>query len=117
MRLSDLQVLRCPFCGGPLSVEQNSALEIKGDEIHWGVLWCECSAYPVADGIPCLRSGQTTKQVLALLEAGRAQEALANILGIPLKVQVPLNFRAALRVLCSTLEAEYLLHRFSDPTF
>src|SRR5688572_29054431 len=117
MRLSDLHVLRCPFCGGALSLERNCALEVKGDEMSWGVLWCECSAFPVAQGIPYLRSGQTTKHVLALLESGRRAEALARLLGLEPGIECPENFRAALPLLCSGPEAEYLLHRFSDPTF
>jgi SAM-dependent methyltransferase/uncharacterized protein YbaR (Trm112 family) len=121
MQLSELNVLRCPFCGGSLVLEQNSALELKGPEMAWGVLWCECSAYPMVDGIPYLRSGQTTRTVLTLLESGAKQEALATLLGLPptkkYPPEGPLTFRNALSVLCSTPEADYLLHRFSDPTF
>jgi SAM-dependent methyltransferase len=116
MHLSDLHVLRCPFCGGSLALERNSALQIKGEEMRSGVIWCECSAYPVVDGIPYLRSGPTTREVLALLESGHKQEALAR-LGIPAEAQRPLTFRDVLPLLCSGAEAEYLLYRFSDPTF
>ena len=85
----------------------------------WGVLWCECSAFPVVDGVPYLRLGQTTRAVLALLESGANQQALSTLLGLPsdTKWQNLPTFREALSVLCSTPEAEYLRYRFSDPTF
>ncbi|HZO86006.1 MAG TPA: class I SAM-dependent methyltransferase [Verrucomicrobiae bacterium] len=101
-------------------LEQNAALELKGAEMSWGVLWCECSAFPVTDGIPYLRAGKTTRSVLALLESGARQEALSTLLGVPLETKWPENpigFREALSRLCSTPEADYFLYRFSDPTF
>jgi ubiquinone/menaquinone biosynthesis C-methylase UbiE/uncharacterized protein YbaR (Trm112 family) len=85
MDTSFLKLLRCPFCAGALSVSAH--------EPEYGVLSCYCGRYPVVAGIPVLKkgnigsAGQSTKEVIALIENGRQSEALFSLLtppGLPL---------------------------------
>jgi SAM-dependent methyltransferase len=56
-----------------------------------------------------------------LLESGAKQKALLTLLGLEPDTKWPpesrFSFRGVLSTLCSTPEADYLLYRFSDPTF
>jgi SAM-dependent methyltransferase/uncharacterized protein YbaR (Trm112 family) len=50
MKVSTLQILVCPFCGGSLTPFVRSPLQ--GSEIEHGLLGCGCSEFPVLAGIP-----------------------------------------------------------------
>src|SRR5687767_14420121 len=113
MNLSILKILRCPFCGGYLNVEQNVAA--SGPEMRWGILWCECSAFPVVDGIPYLRVGAVAKDVMKSLDCGKPEESLSIVCGRP--VTDVKSFQEGLRVFAPGPEGDYFVHRFSDPTF
>jgi SAM-dependent methyltransferase/uncharacterized protein YbaR (Trm112 family) len=127
MDLASLKLLRCPFCGGQLKVEQSRAKEVVQRELQTGLLSCACSAYPVLDGIPYLRAGQIARATLGLLDAGRADEARFTLLGLEggqrgeleaLRGGTgPFTYRQALEILSPTPEGKYFLYRFSDPTF
>jgi ubiquinone/menaquinone biosynthesis C-methylase UbiE/uncharacterized protein YbaR (Trm112 family) len=79
MKISLLDQLRCPFCGGNLSP---ATADRVADELEYTVLSCYCDHYPVVAGIPILKkgtigtAGQTADAVNALIEAGRHREAL-----------------------------------------
>jgi uncharacterized protein YbaR (Trm112 family) len=128
MHASLLEILRCPYCGSPLSVVENEALERAGDEIVQGVLGCECCAFPVVDGIPILIAADTTQHAMHTLEAGRAEDALVALLGGSGSAAPPERLRAlarggvatyeeALALLSADAEATWFLHHFSDPTY
>lgn len=127
MLIETLALLRCPFCGGRLSVVENAALERGADRIEHGVLGCECCAFPVVAGIPILIADDAARNALRALEAGRRGDALHRLLGLEGARRDAFRaltagggrptYRDLLGVLCADAEADYLLHRFSDPTF
>ena len=50
----------------------------EGEEIRWGVLGCQCCAFPIVDGIPVLIADDATRAAMHAMEAGRSAEALAR---------------------------------------
>ncbi len=127
MLIETLDLLRCPFCGTRLSVVENAALERSPTHIQSGVLGCECCAFPVIAGIPILIADDATRNAMHALEAGRADDAFHALLGLDGKRLdafreltsgggIP-TYRDLLPVLCADAEADYMLHRFSDPTY
>ena len=77
-----LELLRCPFCGGRVSLVENDSLVRAGDRIESGVLGCECCAFPVVDGIPVMIADDRTRDAMHLLEAGQGEAALFTLLGL-----------------------------------
>jgi len=122
-----LEILRCPFCGSSLSLEQNDCLEISGQEIRQGILYCQCCAYPVIDGIPVLRVDETTQTAMEQLGAGEKEQALYTMLGLDeqrrekfrqyVKRGAQATYRAGIEILGPDAEGTYFLYRFSDPRF
>src|SRR5688572_4068555 len=126
MDVSLLEVLRCPFCGTQLDLVENDALVREGAEIRWGVLGCQCCAFPVIDGIPVLVADEPTRAVMHAMEAGRTGEALASMLGLDAAAADRLwtlfeghtvTYREALEIISPDAEGTYFVYRFSDPTF
>lgn len=127
MRIETLDLLRCPFCGVRLSVVGNAALERDRRRIESGVLGCECCTFPVVAGIPVLIADDAARGATRALEAGRRDEALHRLLGLDEARRAafvertagprPPTYRDLLPLLCLDAEADYLLYRFSDPTF
>ena len=126
MLIETLGLLRCPFCGTRLSIVENAALDRGRDRIESGVLGCECCAFPVVAGIPVLIADDTTRDAMHALEAGRRDEALLMLFGLDgarldafrdlTSIAGRATYRDFLGVLCLDAEADYMLHRFSDPT-
>ena len=54
MQTDTLALLRCPYCGGPLSLVESLFNERTAATIDNGVLGCHCCLFPVVDGIPIL---------------------------------------------------------------
>ena len=54
MRIDTLELLRCPYCGGRLSLVESLFHRSTSEEIHDGILGCHCCVFPVIDGIPVL---------------------------------------------------------------
>jgi len=126
MDVSLLEVLRCPFCGTQLDLVENEALVREGSEIRWGVLGCQCCAFPVIDGIPVLVADEPTRAAMHAMEAGRTGEALASMLGLDAAAADRLwtlfeghtvTYREALEIISPDAEGTYFVYRFSDPTF
>ncbi len=127
MHVSLLEVLRCPFCGTRPNLIDNPALVRTGDRIDWGVLGCECCAYPVIDGVPVLIADDATRDAMHAMEAGRREEALHALLGLDSARAEAFEalrsgpgggtFGEAMQVLSPDPEGTYFLYRFSDPTF
>ena len=86
MNTSFLKLLRCPFCAGTLSA---SGPEPVSPEPEYGVLSCYCGRYPIVAGIPVLKkgnigsAGQSSEEVITLIENGRRSEALFSLLTPP----------------------------------
>ena len=126
MLIETLDLLRCPFCGTRLSVVENAALDRGPARIQSGVLGCECCAFPVVEGIPVLIANEAARDAMHALEAGRGDDALHTLLGLDgarldafrkVTASSPApTYRDLLPLLCLDAEADYMLHRFSDPT-
>jgi len=123
-----LEILRCPYCGTALSIVENDALVMDATHVEQGTLGCECCAYPVVAGIPVLIADEPTRSALHTLEAGRSEEALFSLLGLPEDGGRRAAFRAwlgsarptyreAVGLLCDDAEGTWCLYRFTDPTF
>ena len=118
--------LRCPFCGTNLSIVNNNALEATETKVNFGVLGCECCAFPIVDGIPVLIANDASREAIRALETG-TRDAARNILlnldengATELSKQLsnsPTTFRELLPLLNQDAETEYFLYRFSDPTY
>jgi uncharacterized protein YbaR (Trm112 family)/SAM-dependent methyltransferase len=126
MRHSLVHLLCCPFCGDGLQVDAGACLAEDGDEVRHGILFCQCCAYPVVDGIPYLRAGSLARKALQLLKEQQPSAARFCLLGLdePRVAQFqrqstsgPMTFSRALRLLSPTDEGCYFLYRFSDPTY
>ena len=126
MDLSLLDLLRCPFCGTHLDLVDNEALVRDGLRVMWGVLGCQCCAFPVLDGIPVLIADDPTRAAMHAMEAGRKEEALASVLGLDVSAAERLHallegatatYRDALEIISPDAEGTYFVYRFSDPTF
>lgn len=120
-------LLRCPSCGGGLTIDQKPAPVWSGNDLVAGVLYCHCCAYPVVSGIPFLRTGGPTRLVLQCLHRGEANRALTILLRLDedrereflnwLATPGTFTFQRGLGFLNRDGESAYLLHRFSDPTY
>jgi uncharacterized protein YbaR (Trm112 family)/SAM-dependent methyltransferase len=126
MDASLLDVLRCPFCGTRLDLVDNEALVRDGAQVAWGVLGCQCCAFPIVDGIPVLLADDPTRAAMHAMEAGRTDEALASLLGLDTPAAERLRallrggaatYRDALEIISPDAEGTYFVYRFSDPTF
>ena len=126
MDASLLEVLCCPFCGTGLDLVDNAALVRDGSRVQWGVLGCQCCAFPIIDGIPVLVADDATRGAMHAMEAGRSEEALATLLGLDTAAatrlfarlqQRAVTYRQALEIISPDAEGTYFVYRLSDPTF
>jgi uncharacterized protein YbaR (Trm112 family)/SAM-dependent methyltransferase len=121
-----LELLRCPFCGTRLRLLNDRSLSVGTEGVDTGVLCCACCAYPVVAGIPFLRMGQVAETAMCLLGDGAHDQALFTLLELEetkrpewerIRCGPRVTFREALALLSPNAEGDYLLYRFSDPTF
>lgn len=123
-----LEILRCPFCGSTLTIDDGSKLEIRQDEMINGIIACQCSAYPVVDGVPVFLADYTADQAREQLAAGEPERALFTMLGLEeedrqdairlfIKKGDAGNYREGVEILCPDAEGTYFVYRFSDPTY
>ncbi|MDP6579444.1 MAG: methyltransferase domain-containing protein [Vicinamibacterales bacterium] len=122
-----LDLLRCPFCGTRLELVENAALVRHDGAIEFGVLGCQCCAFPIVAGIPVLIADDATRGAMHALETGRREEALCALLALDadrterFTALLPrldqTTFRETLELLSPDAEGTYFLYRFSDPTF
>ena len=129
MRQALLDILRCPYCGSPLSEVENDALvRDASGAIEYGVLGCECCTFPVVDGIPVLIADDAVRVAMRALEAGGREDALIALLrgsgsAAPVEQLRSLvrgevgSYREALALLCDDAEGTWFLHHLSDPTY
>lgn len=127
MRRETLDFLRCPFCGGRLSVAESEYHHAPSDEILDAVLGCYCCAYPVVAGIPVLHLDPPVGIAQQQVQAGRPDLALRTMLGLEDAARIAQfdefvaaqggTYREAVAILSPDLEGTYFLYRFSDPTY
>lgn len=124
MRADLLELLRCPFCGGNLRLRDQPQPRERDGEIDSGILQCHCNTYPVAGGIPYIRTTSAAGRAMQSLDRGDPEAALAILLGHDSDAstragQQPrgATFREELAKYAPDDEGTYLLYRFSDPGF
>jgi uncharacterized protein YbaR (Trm112 family)/SAM-dependent methyltransferase len=126
MDVSLLDLLRCPFCGTRLDLVSNDALSREGSRIDFGVLGCQCCAFPIVDGIPVLIADDVTRGAMHALEAGRRDDARAALLGLDgagaERLRAVLDdgsatYRLALEIMSRDAESTYFVYHFSDPNY
>lgn len=130
-----LASLRCPYCGEPFRTQSIDS----GDAVRFGVLECACCNYPVVEGIPILqqidgldrivervRSRDLGGALLWALDAFRVQWAhrtrahrllyLRNCAALASRLDI--SFEAAAHLVRRPkVFADYLVHRYANPSF
>ena len=122
-----LTLLRCPFCGGTLTLDDAHPSNASAREIHDGILACACCTFPVVDGIPVLHLHPSAEAAQTHLKAGQPTLARRAMFGLTDDAEAErvdgvladpeARFQDVVAVLGTHLEGGYFLYRFSDPTF
>lgn len=132
---SFLELLHCPYCGGRLSLE--TADPRQG--VRYGLLRCACHEYPVVEGIPILQQMDGLHRVTQLVQAADRRGALLRALDLfrvqwaqrtklhrlkyhwncsRLVSRSSISFAdAAQWVRRPSVFADYLVHRYANPSF
>jgi SAM-dependent methyltransferase/uncharacterized protein YbaR (Trm112 family) len=76
MKLQTLNELCCPYCAASLEIAEG--IEIKEDDINQALVRCDCSIYPLIEGILVLKNNIAHSNYLALtcLKNRRLEQAL-----------------------------------------
>ena len=127
MLTETLEVLRCPYCGGRLSLVESLFHRRTGDAIHDGILGCHCCIFPLVDGIPVLHVLPSSTIARDHLQAGRPELARRAMFGLDDDAQAEAfdavassnaaTYRDTVEALGPNFEGGYFLYRFSDPTY
>ena len=127
MRIETLDVLRCPYCGGRLTLVDSLFHRRTTDEIHDGILGCHCCIFPLVDGIPVLHVLPAATVARDHLQAGRPELARRAMFGLDDDSQGEAfdavassdtaTYRDTVDALGPGFEGGYFLYRFSDPTY
>jgi uncharacterized protein YbaR (Trm112 family) len=127
VRVSTLDILRCPYCGGRLSLVDSLFHRVNGDEVQDGILGCHCCIFPVVDGIPVLHLHPAATEARDQLQAAHPDRARRTMFGVGDGAEADAfeaaasaadaTYRDVVEALGPTFEGGYFLYRFSDPTF
>src|SRR5258708_4148682 len=127
MQIETLELLRCPYCGGRLTLVDSLFHRRTTDEIHDGILGCHCCIFPLVDGIPVLHVLPTSTVARDQLQAGRPDLARRAMFGLDDEAQAEAfdavassetaTYRDTVAALGPSFEGGYFLYRFSDPTY
>jgi uncharacterized protein YbaR (Trm112 family) len=126
MLIETLDVLRCPYCGGRLSLVDSLFHRSSADEIHDGILGCHCCVFPVVDGIPVLHLLPGASLAREQVEARRPDLARRTMFGLDddhaaafdaVASSDTATYRDTVEALGPNFEGGYFLYRFSDPTY
>ena len=128
MHTSTFDILRCPYCGGRLDLVTSSFNETRGDDIHTGILGCQCCVFPVIDGIPVMHLQPNATAARALVEQRKPVDARRAMFGLDdvpdvaervdgLIASPGATYRQIVEAFGEHLEGGYFLYRFGDPTF
>ena len=126
MLIETLDVLRCPYCGGRLSLVDSLFHRGSADEIHDGILGCHCCVFPVVDGIPVLHLLPGASLAREQVEARRPDLARRTMFGLDHDQAAAFDavassdsatYRDTVEALGPNFEGGYFLYRFSDPTY
>jgi uncharacterized protein YbaR (Trm112 family) len=127
MNLGLFDILRCPYCGTRLDLVTSSYHRISGDEIHDGILGCQCCVFPVVDGIPVMHLQPAATAAREFVEQARPDRARQAMFGLDdereaeqfdaLIASDTTTYRNIVDALAEHLEGGYFLYRFADPTY
>jgi uncharacterized protein YbaR (Trm112 family) len=127
MRTETLEFLRCPYCGGRFELDTSQFHRRAADEIHDGILACQCCNLPIVDGIPVLHLLPASTTALDHMRAGRPDRARRAMFGLEDEAQAEAfdavaassaaTYRNTVEALGPNFEGGYFLYRFSDPTY
>jgi uncharacterized protein YbaR (Trm112 family) len=127
MLIDTLDVLRCPYCGGRLSLVDSLYHRRGPDHVQDGILGCHCCIFPVVDGIPVLHLQPAATTARDQMQAGRADLARRTMFGLDDDDQAEAfdavassdtaTYRETVEALGPNFEGGYFLYRFSDPTY
>lgn len=74
MKIRNLNILKCPYCGGDLEVAETK--DRDEEYIINGIIKCKCSEYPVLEGILNLQLNANNGYLVDLIKNGREKDAL-----------------------------------------
>jgi len=127
VHIETLDLLRCPYCGGRLTLVTSLFNQVSGDEIEDGILGCHCCIFPVVSGIPILHLLAASTAARDQVQAGRPDLARRIMFGLEDETQAErfdavagsetATYRDLVEALGPHFEGGYFLYRFSDPTF
>ena len=127
MRNDTLALLRCPYCGGRLTLVDSLFHRHAGDAIQDGILGCHCCIFPVVDGIPVLHLQTSATTALDQMKAERPDLARRTMFGLDDEAHAAAfdavassptaTYRDTVEALGPNFEGGYFLYRFSDPTY
>jgi uncharacterized protein YbaR (Trm112 family) len=127
MHLEMLEILRCPYCGGRLTLVESIFHERAGDTIRDGILGCHCCIFPVVDGIPVLHLQPVATAARDQVQAGRPDLARRTMFGLDDDRQAEAfegvasadatTYRETVEALGPRFDGGSGRYRVSDPTF
>jgi SAM-dependent methyltransferase/uncharacterized protein YbaR (Trm112 family) len=78
MKQELLELLKCPYCGSDFEIEEiYEVFSEDEDEIRNGCIKCECSEYPILEGILILKNTATKKYIIEHLKKKEVEKAVA----------------------------------------
>jgi uncharacterized protein YbaR (Trm112 family) len=127
MRVSLLDILRCPYCGGRLELVTSMFHRREADELQDGLLGCYCCLFPVVAGIPVMHLEEAAKFARTEIESGRPDLARRAMFKLEnegraarfdaIASSPAATYRESIDALGLNLEGGYFLYRFSDPSY
>jgi uncharacterized protein YbaR (Trm112 family) len=127
MNTGTFDILRCPYCGWRLDLVTSSFHQTSGEEIHHGILGCQCCVFPVVDGIPVMHLQPAATAAREFIEQAQPDRARRAMFGLDderearqfdaLAASDTATYRSFVDALGEHLEGGYFLYRFADPTY
>jgi len=126
MRAANVDLVRCPYCGGRVELVTSSFHRFDGDDIRDGILGCHCCVFPIVAGIPIMHLEASAVAARTLVEAGQPELAARTMLGVDdeqaerfeaAAAAPSATYREIVDALGPGFEGGYFLYRFSDPTY
>jgi uncharacterized protein YbaR (Trm112 family) len=127
MHVATLDFLRCPYCGGRLSLVESMFNRRDSDRLDDGILGCHCCIFPLVDGIPVLHLHPAAVAARDQMEAGKPELARRTLIGIESEgdaeafeaaaASPAATYRETVEAIGPNFEGGYFLYRFTDPTF
>jgi uncharacterized protein YbaR (Trm112 family) len=127
MLIETLDILRCPYCGGRLSLVDSIFHNSTSTELVDGILGCHCCIFPLVDGIPVLHVLPASTVARDHIQAARPDLARRAMFGLDTDSEAEAfdavassdtaTYKDTVEALGPNFEGGYFLYRFSDPTY